>query len=408
MRKWLHMGLAAILASCAYGPAATPTSTIDNLGALPTLDRNSMPETSADELRSSALDYYAQGDYVRALRYGYWAAQTIPTDVRLRLLLGIVYDGGFDRPDLALPEYQRALSLKPDRRFHQTLKRRIHYLNRRLLQDATRTSLIDNSTKPLSENWLAVYPLQISGPREPAPGLEIGLLDWILPDVKARSMNLHVDAFTSWIVAQVFREVSNDPSPAAFARWCGAGVVLTGQLTDLGDDRLRVVIELLSPSGTTAYASAPFVISAMAPDSAFARLLDETATALALLDAPEGIRSPITNPASLALYTQGFARYLVGQVADAEANIRDAVTLDSGSSFLDLRLEWAESDLLGGHEGGQLLDDYHRLLKLPDPDRLVRERLMRGHRLGSPAISGLSGREVENPYKPPRPERSAP
>ena len=406
MRKWFKMCAAAGVISCSFAP---PNPTLSDLGQLPSLDRGAMPHRDGGELRSAALDYYARGDYVRALRFGYWAAQTIPTDVRLRLLLGIVYDGGFDRPDLALPEYERALSLKPDRRFQDRLRRRIHYLNRRLLQDATKSNIIDHSGNPLSENWLAVYPLRIYGPKNPEAGLEFSLLDWVLPNIKRRSPGLHIDPFTSLIVAQVYREVATHPTASDFARWCGAGAILTGNLTDLGQNRLRLALVLLDASGQPIYTSSAFIIDTMDPESAHTAILEEAGAALGLLETSEkDTYTPISNPAALSLYAQGLGQYLVGQVGDAEMNIRDAILLNPGSEFLASRFTWAESDLLGGQEGAELLDDYHRLLNLPDPDRVVRERLMRGHSLGSPSMSGISGTEIEDPYKPPRPEISTP
>ena len=407
MRLWIRLCLVATLTACAVAPTAPP-STVSELGPVPAFDRGSMPDRDGGALRSAALDYYAQGDYVRALRYGYWAAKTIPTDVRLRLLLGIVYDGGFDRPDLALPEYERALSLKPDRRFHERLTRRVHFLNRRLLQDSTQTLLTSNPGNPLSENWLAVYPLAIEGPRIPDSGLEFGLLDCVLPEIKLRSAALHVDPFTSWIVSQVYREVSNDPTPAGFARWCGAGTVLTGRMSDLGLGRIRVTLELLSPLGNVVYASSPFIIDQQRPSEAYQAILGASSEALSLIGTDSATGPPVTNPAAFSLYAQGLAEYLVGQIHDAEGHIRDATELNEPSTLLNQRLHWAESDLLGGQEGAELLEDYHRLLNLPDPNRMVRDRLTRGHTLGSPALSGLSGTETENPYKPPRPEPTTP
>ena len=180
-------------------------------------------------------------------------------------------------------------------------------------------------------------------------------------------------------------------------------------MTDLGNDRLRIIIQLLSPQGEIAYESHPFEINTMSPDSAYSEILEQSATALGLMaPAKKHQDVPITNPASLSLYAHGLASYLLGQVANSDANIRDAASLNGPSALLMSRQEWSESDLLGGTEGGQMLDDYHRLLNLPDPDRVVRERLLRGHQLGSPALPGTSGNEMDDPYKPPRPEPLSP
>jgi tetratricopeptide (TPR) repeat protein len=401
MRNRLHIVICCGLLACASGPS--PTSILPGLGQFPSLSRDSRPISNGGDLRSAALDYYAKGDYVRALRFGYWATQTMPTDVRLRLLLGIVYDGGFNRPDLALPEYERALSLKPSRQFQDKLRRRIRYLSRRLLQESTRTSLIDKSGNPFSENWLAIYPLRIVGPRSPEIGLEYSLLDWILPDLKTRSPGLHVDPFTSLIVAQVFREVADQADAQTFARWSGAGLTLTGQLTDIGNQQLRVVIELLDAMGAVSYTSRPVVIKTTDPGAAYENILSLVDAGLGLMSAEKGrSRPPITNAGSMALYSEALGQYLVGQVSVAEKNLEDAMTLDPDSDYLMSRHTWARSERLGRSEGAEILDDYHRLLRLPDPNQLVRDRLMRGHSLSSPAVAGTSGLESEDPYKAPQ------
>jgi hypothetical protein len=171
-------------------------------------------------------------------------------------------------------------------------------------------------------------------------------LDWLLPEIQKRSPGLHIDPFTSLIVAQVYREVANDPNAQGFARWCGAGAILTGQLTDLGNDQLRVVIELLDSEGSLVYESNPVLLNAMDPTSAYAAMLGESGMALGLLETDDetDLTSPITNSAAMALYAEGLAQYFVGQVSTAEMNLSDAMELNPGSGFLDSRLFWAKSD----------------------------------------------------------------
>ena len=56
---------------------------------------------------------YSRGDYVRALRDAYRAAEAPLPDDRLPFFIGLVYDTGFNRPDLAIPEYRRFLRHRP-------------------------------------------------------------------------------------------------------------------------------------------------------------------------------------------------------------------------------------------------------------------------------------------------------
>ena len=114
------------------------------------------------------------------------------------------------------------------------------------------------SAPPLSKNGLAVFPLQVVGPREPEAGLTHGLLTMLLPALRDHSTSFHVDPFSMPITAQIYGEVQGH-DPEAFARWSGAGAILTGTLSDLGDRRVRVVLRRLNTTGDVVWMSKPVV-----------------------------------------------------------------------------------------------------------------------------------------------------
>lgn len=59
MNKWLPIWACAGLLSCAVAPPSI--TTISDLGQVPSMDRNAMPNGDGGALRSAALKYYAQG-----------------------------------------------------------------------------------------------------------------------------------------------------------------------------------------------------------------------------------------------------------------------------------------------------------------------------------------------------------
>ncbi len=109
-------------------------------------------------LRKSAYGYHAQDDQVRALREAYRALRMAPKDRGIRLLLGLIYDLGLDRPDLALPEYRRAQGLNQKGSLARQLGHRIDFLKRANLGRRIGASLDEGSPPPLLPDRIAAFP----------------------------------------------------------------------------------------------------------------------------------------------------------------------------------------------------------------------------------------------------------
>ena len=387
-----------IIAACLSACAATPSQpALRDLGALPSMDR--VPLGDPGGLQQAALSNFSGGDYVRALRYAYWASQTIPTDIRLRLLLGVIYAEGFGRPDLALPEYRKARDLSPLPELATRLDERVRHLHRRELEDRyLRAAVSDVGHHPLSKNGLAVFPLQVAGPREPEVGLTHGML---LPALRDHSTSFHIDPFSMPIAAQIYGEVRGH-DPEAFARWSGAGAVLTGTLSDLGNRRVRVVLRRLNNNGETVWISKPLVGQLDAAGDLHRNLLISASEGLEI-DIP-GSSAGIASPLALSLYAEGVRDYAAARVFEAHRNLETALTFEPGSPVLNETFGWVDQDLSGSDYGTSLTEVYRDLLRLPDSSAALQRRLTRAHGLTQPPSPATLGKESVHPFKRPRPE----
>ena len=395
MRLYLFI-TAACLSACAAAPSQT---VLRDLGPLPSMDR--VPSGDPGGLQQAALSHFSGGDYVRALRYAYWASQTIPTDIRLRLLLGVIYDEGFGRPDLALPEYRKARDLSPLPELTARLDERVRHLHRRELEERYLQAALSDVGPPLSKNGLAVFPLQVVGPREPEAGLTHGLLTMLLPALRDHSTSFHVDPFSMPITAQIYGEVQGH-DPEAFARWSGAGAILTGTLSDLGDRRVRVVLRRLNTTGDVVWMSKPVVGQLDAAGDLYRNLLVAAGQGLDIT-IPGG-SAGVASPLALSLYAEGVRDYAGARVFEAHRNLKTALTFDPGSPVLNETFGWIDQDLNGSAYGTSLAEVYRDLLRLPDSSAALRRRLSQAHGLTRPPSSASAGKESVNPFKRPRPE----
>ncbi|MBK35285.1 MAG: hypothetical protein CME26_07100 [Gemmatimonadetes bacterium] len=395
MRLFFYLIVASVTA-CSAAPGPT---VLRDLGPLPSMDR--VPPGDAGGLQQAALSHFSGGDYVRALRYAYWASQTIPTDIRLRLLLGVIYDEGFSRPDLALPEYRRAHGLSTLPELTARLDERIRYLHRRELEDRYLRAALAESDPPLSKNGLAVFPLQVVGPRTPEPGLTHGLLTLMLPSLRDRSTALHIDPFAAPIAAQVYGEVRGN-NPEDFARWSGAGAVLTGTLADLGGRRVRVVLRRLDSTGSVVWTSEPIVGRLDAAGDLCQSLLASAGRGLGIDVASGG--ASISSPLALSLYAEGVLDYAGARVLEAHRNLKTALSFEPGSAILNETYVWVDQDLNGSAYDISLAEAYRDLLKLPDASNALQRRLSRAHTLARPQSPTSVGKESIAPYKRPRAE----
>lgn len=105
-----------------------------------------------------ALQAPFSADYARALQLAYRATAVDPKAPGPALLAGLIYDRVFDRPDLALLEYDRLQRLSPPRPELEILELRLQYLLRRAQSLSASQALKPGSSPPLREVPLALFP----------------------------------------------------------------------------------------------------------------------------------------------------------------------------------------------------------------------------------------------------------
>ncbi len=322
---------------------------------------------SPAKLKAAAYAYYNRGDYVRALRYAYEAAQTTPDDLRSSFLLGLIYDMGLDRPDLAIPEYKRILSLRPWSDLPKRIRRRIHYLYRQAQARHAARALHPGSPPPISSDQLAAFPLYPAGPRPPDPNLQLGLIDLLLYDLQNLSDTLHIDPLQVYISSYTFQRAHPGATPGEFARWSGAEKTLTGTLIDLGEGRIRVVLHLLGSDGSPLYTAAPVTGNLRDLQTLHHALLSQAAKALDLSLPATLPPLPVAALLPLLLHAEGLWVYLSGQVSEAHHHLAQTQTLDPASDLIARTYRWVDLDLTGQKEGQSLLVTYRSMVAHPSP-----------------------------------------
>ncbi len=150
--------LLGLLTACGatFPPRAFPPPEDPIPGLMPLV-----PSPDPAKLQNVAYHHYGKGDYVRALGFAYNAYEAAPDNPRYPVvLLGLIYDHGLDRPDLAVLEYRKLLGMDPSAKLAQTLQDRIQHLRRVGHQREARQRIFQTgeNTSPVVD--IAVYPLQ--------------------------------------------------------------------------------------------------------------------------------------------------------------------------------------------------------------------------------------------------------
>jgi len=356
------------------------------------------------KLQKSAYAHYRRGDYVRALRDAYGAARDASPDFRLPVLIGLIYDTGFDRPDLAIPEYRQFLHTPPGGKYVRRLQQRIHYLHRLAQERETTLALQPGAPSPLQTAPFAVYPLQQAGPRQPEPGVEIGLLDMVFHGLGGPADTSHTDAIRPHLLRHAFQSAHSDATPDAFSRWVGASATLTGSLIDLGAHRVQIVLRVFDTEGRLSHTGQPITGSLSDLRALYHALLGSASEGLDI-PLPSPLPEPdIPSPLPLVLYGQALEDYLSGRLSDAHRRLADAGRLAPDSHLIADAQERTEQELAETSGDHAMADVYRDMMALPDPSEAMERRLQATHTLAVPPPSALTGAESLQPYKPSRPE----
>ena len=358
---------------------------------------------SAGKLESLAFSHYGERDYIRALRYAYMATEKRKTNPRLAFLLGLIYDTGLSRPDLAIPEYRRATPLRPATDLPDRINRRIQYLSRMAAKRAALRVLESDAPPPLSGDRIAAFPFQVRDLASPS-AVSLGLIDLILHDLERRSGLPQIDPFGLHTLSYAFQDAFPDGEPADFARWVGAGRTLTGTLIDLGRDGIQVTLQVLDSEGQTVFQAPPVSGSLKNLIELHTALLKETEAGLEISRSERLPLTSIESPLAFHLHTQGLLLYLSGKSLQAYSHLEDARALDQNSDLVARTLRWVRLDLEGEQEGPEFAGLYRDLLTKPDPAAAIKSRLAITHTLTAAMPGTYSGAESLNPFKPPSTE----
>jgi tetratricopeptide (TPR) repeat protein len=318
---------------------------------------------TSQQLLAFAYDHYSLGDHVRALRFVYRAAAADPDDLRSSLLMGLIYDLGFDRPDLAIPEYERVLPLRPWSDLPKRLENRLYHLRQRSEYNRLSNLVKSGNNLPDSTYPLAVLQFESTGPRAPSPGISLGLMDMILHGLSTLSDPPSTNALDLHILQRAYLDNAEERSNPHFASWSGAEIVLTGTLTDLGKGRLQIVVLSLGPDGSPIYRSSPITGNTKKLSLLYRDLMQEVANALNLPLHESGPNSPISNTLSLLIHTRALELYLSGQSESASLFLSQALDADPGSDLIGRTLAWVEGDLAGKKAEHALVSAYKKIME---------------------------------------------
>ena len=316
-----------------------------------------------DQLQAFAYDHYRLGDHVRALRFVYRAAASDPTDLRSALLMGLIYDLGFDRPDLAIPEYERVTPLRPWSNLPKRLGQRLYHLRQRSETHRLERLLSSGANLPASTYPITVLPFEQTGPRDPQPGLSLGLTDMVLHGLAAAEDSYRIDPLKLHILHRAYLRQAPERSNRDFATWCGADTVLTGTLTDLGKGRLRLTVMLLGPNGKQLYESSPIVENTENLNHLYHALMEAVHEAFDLNGAPNGSPLPVGNALALLIHTHALELYLDGQSNAADLFLTQALEADPDSELIGRTLGWVARDIAGIKAEHALVSAYHKIME---------------------------------------------
>jgi len=315
------------------------------------------------QLLAFAYDHYKLGDEVRALHFVYKAATGDPSDLRPPLLMGLIYDLDFDRPDLAVPEYEKVLPLRAWSDLPTRLTQRLVHLRRRSEYDRLSDLARSRQDLPTSSYQLAFLQFESVGPRTAPKGMALGLSDLVIHGLKEFSDTLYDDALDLHILQRAYLENTPERVNAEFATWNGANRTFTGTLTDLGMGRLQITLQVLGPDGRILHKSP--AIRGHADDLLllYRHLVNEAAILLDLKLPPAGLHSPISNALAMIIHAQALELCLDNQTESASLFLTRALESAPASSLIDRTKNWIDQDLAGRKAKHALVSSYQRIIE---------------------------------------------
>ena len=397
LKMRLYLSLFALICTFGCGPQLSVRAPGDPVLAHPA----PLIPPDPTHLKRAAWAHFQRGDYVRALRLSYRAADLAPEDAGPAFLSALIYDLGMDRPDLAIFEYNRLLQRAAHHALLSPLHPRLTHLSRVALQRAATAALMPGHPPPLVGAPLSVMTFHTDKP-DPS-GLPLALTDLLLYDLQILMGADLLSPLQMHLLSRTFQEAFPEAPPSAFARWTGAQQTLVGKIARKEAHHIVVSTRLLDATGTPVHHLKP-VEGNLGDLPALRRALrDETARALGLHSRTTTAPQPIASALALSLCARGLDAYLSGDATTAERLLTDAEKIEPGAPLITRWRHWIKEDIQGAQMAAELTALYKKRSIYPDPQTAVQRRLTATHALIAPA-TGLNGKEPSTPHNPPRTE----
>jgi TolB-like protein len=344
----------ALAAACAPGFRSGSAYRLADPFAPPPEASEHLSHADIEKMKNRAVDQFEQGEYARAIDLLETVREADPEDGRTLFYLGVSYEYT-DQLEKALEAYGHYTDLRgQDRRFRRKMLGRIEALNR-IRFERYAQGLVTGERELPTEAGDALAVLQFEGGATEAGPLALGLSELLTTDLsKARDLQvverLRMQAILDEL--KLARSEAVDPSTAPrVGRLLGAGRLVSGTLTDLSDDQIRIEAyvvrsrdgSVLEPASVTGPLESFFDLE---KDLAFA-ILEDMGIRLTI-DEERAIREvPTRNFLAYMAYCDGLSLELSGRYREAMGKYNEAFSRDRSFEAAGVKTE-ALGDLLAG------------------------------------------------------------
>lgn len=355
---------------------------------------------SATTYEASAWRLFRSADYVRALRLAYLATDMHPQEPSSALLVGLIYDQGFNRPDLALSAYNQILQQTPHYEGVALLHPRLPYLFRRTQERAAQISLQHQSVPPLQGTPLALFPILPWAPNKTDAAFALGLTDILFSDLLGDNPTL--PALRTQLLAHAYLEAFPRADAKSFAQWAGAEQTLSGIMVHSKNHKITLTLTLTDAGGQIIHEFPP-ITGHMNALPEFRENLIHTISQILEYSISEPSES-FPSSLALTLYGQALDAYLAGDSEQAQKYIAGAINLSPKTERIIQLEQWIRADYVGSQIGNDLIGLYQSLKYQPNPDQASAQRIWATQNLLIPNNCLDTAKEPLPPYKPPQPE----
>lgn len=357
-----------------------------------------MQKKESTPYENAAWHLFRNADYVRALRLAYHATEIRPQEPSAALLIGLIYDHGLDRPDLALSAYNHILQQAPHYEGVGILQPRLPYLFRRTQERVAQISLYQPESPPLQGIQLTIFPILPWTANKTDAAFALGLTDILFSPLLDNDSNL--PSLRAHLLAHAFLNAFPNADANAFALWAGAEFTLSGTLIRSQNHHVSVRLKLVDSKGQTLQESP----SITGNQSQLNEFRDALLYALGqMLDlANLDTQAPMPSSMALTLYGRALDAYLSGDPEQAQTSINGAADLSPNTKRINNLKSWISADYAGSQVGKDLVTLYRSLKQQPDPDEAATRRILATQHLLTPSYGLDSAQEALTPFRPPQ------